>query len=186
MNLFPLDGTIESAVDLTDGYVLSKMLGKCIIQHLFVPQPIHIPILTNRTEDINPAYAIHDLEKNTSPSKWLTKKKSLEAVYRSLFRYIREECPDLSYLALENPVDFNAIAEHDDTQQTIKVARRIPTTFAYLSITNTCIKLLTIFLMAAVQGPRNEAYVTAITTKLDKAAQGEIAIIIQKVVLSDS
>ncbi|KAF8864291.1 hypothetical protein BDZ45DRAFT_669489 [Acephala macrosclerotiorum] len=143
VNLFPLDSPIESAADLTDGYVFSKML-----------------------EDIDPAYVVHDLDRNTSPSKWLTKKKSLEAVYKSLFRYIREECPDVNQLGLENPVDFGAIAEHDDRQQTSK--------------------LLTIFLSAAVQGPRNEHYVMAITTRLEPVAQGEIKNIIEKMISGEA
>ncbi|CZR53969.1 uncharacterized protein PAC_03852 [Phialocephala subalpina] len=143
VNLFPLDSPIESAADLTDGYVFSKML-----------------------EDIDPKYAVHDLDRNTSPSKWLTKKKSLEAVYKSLFRYIREECPDVNQLGLENPVNFSAIAEHDDRQQTTK--------------------LLTIFLSAAVQGPRNEHYVMAITTRLEPVAQGEIKNIIEKMITGEA
>ncbi|KUJ08461.1 uncharacterized protein LY89DRAFT_788841 [Mollisia scopiformis] len=140
-NLFPLDSRVESVADLSDGYALSRML-----------------------EDIDPQYAvpIRDFEtvKNSnSPSKWLIKKKNLGAVSKHLFRYIQEQCQSLNSMALEDPIDFNAIAEYNDEQNTYK--------------------LLAVFLMAAVKGARIAYYVETIMTKLDKVTQAEIASIIQ-------
>jgi protein HOOK3 len=72
-------------------------------------------------EDFDPTYATYDLEINSTPSKWLAKKRSLEAVYKSLLRYIQNHCTNLDPIALGGPVDFNAMAEHDDEQQIVKV-----------------------------------------------------------------
>lgn len=132
-------------------------------------------------EDIDPNYAVpvRELEKkNASPSKWLTKKKSLEAVYKSLFRYIREECQELNSMALEDPVDFNAIAEFDDKTQTFKVNNHQG---PLSNPANNIIKLLAIFLMAAIKGARIAHYVEGITTRLDDSTQSEIANIIKRV-----
>jgi protein HOOK3 len=147
---------------------------------------LDLPILTSTTEDINPDYAIplHDLDANTSPSKWLNRKKALEAVYKALFRYIREQCETLNTTALEDPIDFNAIAEHNDKHQTFKVVAKPPSSTTKFNLTNTINKLLTIFLMAAVKGARIAHYVEGIMTKLDKATQAEIAVIIQEVLTS--
>jgi protein HOOK3 len=122
-----------------------------------------------------------DLDKNTSPSKWVSKKKSLEAIHRSLLRYIRNNCDDLDYNTLEDHVDFNAIAEHDDVQQTVKVATYFDTRNREIDLANASIQLLTIFLMAAVKGTCNERYVGYITERLDASTQAEIAKIIQHV-----
>jgi len=61
------------------------------------------------------------LEKLKSPASWLSKKKSLEAVYKSLLRYERDCCSDTDFLSFESAIDFNAIAENDDPQQIVKV-----------------------------------------------------------------
>lgn len=138
-------------------------------------------------EDIDSHYAINDLEKHASPSKWLNKKKCLEAVYRSLLRYIRNHTLELDYLTLETTIDFDAIAEHDDIQETIKVATYVPTESPLSKLesdlTNTCIQLLTIFLMAAVNGPTKEKYIGNIMNQLDESAQFQIMDLIQKVSL---
>lgn len=135
--------------------------------------------------DIDPHYAVNDLEKHSSPSKWLNKKKCLEAVYRSLLRYIRNHTLELDYLTLETTVDFDAMAEHDDVQETIKVATYNPKK-SHLSqlesdLTNICVQLLTIFLMAAVNGPTKEKYIGNIMNQLDESAQLQIMDLIQKV-----
>lgn len=120
VNLFPLESPVESAADLSDGYVLSLMLGESLNygqQHL----------LTSSLEDIDRQYAvpIRDFEDaHNSPSKWLVKKKNLEAVYKHLFRYIKEQCQSLNSMALEDPIDFNAIAEYDDKEHTYKVVQK--------------------------------------------------------------
>lgn len=139
------------------------------------------------TEDIDSHYAVNDLEKHASPSKWLSKKKCLEAVYRSLLRYIRNHTLELDYLTLETIVDFDIIAEHDDVQETIKVATYFPTKNAgsevELDLTNTCTQLLTIFLMAAVNGPAKEKYIGNIMEQLDESAQLQIMDLIKRVPL---
>ncbi|TVY89586.1 Protein Hook-like protein [Lachnellula willkommii] len=159
INTFPLDSEVESLLDLTDGRVLSLML-----------------------EDLDPAYAV-ELEQPTPSSKWLAKKRSLETVYKSLLRYVRVQCPDLDPMTLENPADFNSIAEHDDAEQTIKVVtyERKP----QLGATDICIQLLTIFLLAAVHGTNKAKYINTIQNRLDLTSQNEIASVIQKMQPND-
>jgi protein HOOK3 len=128
--------------------------------------------------DLDPAYAV-DLERTTPSSKWLAKKSSLEAVYKSLLRYIRIQCPELDPITLENPADFNAIAQHDDAEQTVKVATY--ETKLELGFTDICVQLLTIFLFAAVHGTNKAKYIETIQNRLDLKSQNEIASIIQKV-----
>ena len=107
----------------------------------------------------------------------------MEAVYKSLLRYIRNHCNDLDTISLENTIDLNSIAEHDDTQQTVKVAIFIADSDTKLTaaLTNTYVQLLTILLMAAVKGTNNQKYVRNITEGLDAPTQAEIASIIQQV-----
>ncbi|TQS36680.1 hypothetical protein Golomagni_02859 [Golovinomyces magnicellulatus] len=131
VNTFPLDTEVDSVRDLCDGTILSKMIG-----------------------NISPDYAVHDLVPNPGSAKWLNNKKILEAVYRSLLRYIGDKCPNLDSIVHESRVDLNAIAEQKDEQETIK--------------------LLTIFLLAVMEGPSNRDYIKLITTKLDISAQEEI------------
>ncbi|KAI1007497.1 hypothetical protein K3495_g729 [Podosphaera aphanis] len=137
VNTFPLDTEVESTADLADGVVLSKMM-----------------------ENISSDYAVPIFEQNTGPSRWLSNKKTLEAVHKSLLRYIGDNCPNLDSVAFESRVDLNAIAEHEDPQETVK--------------------LLTIFLMAAVEGPNNRDYIGLITSKLDTSAQEAIKTIIMQ------
>ncbi|CZS88693.1 uncharacterized protein RAG0_00353 [Rhynchosporium agropyri] len=136
-NTFPLDSAVDSVPNLTDGVVFAKML-----------------------EDIDPSYAVRHLEKDAGTSKWLGKKKNLEAIHRSLLRYINNTCEGLDSFILDNPVDLNAIAQHEDVGETLK--------------------LLTLFLMAAIKGADLQKYVSKITTTLNASSQGEIAGIIKK------
>lgn len=71
--------------------------------------------------DIDPSYAVQNLEKNATTPKWLGQKKSLEAIYRSLLRYINNTCEAMEAFITANPVDLNAIAEHEDAEETVKV-----------------------------------------------------------------
>ncbi len=64
---------------------------------------------------------MRNLEKNVTTSKWIGKKKSLEAVHRSLLRYINNTCEGMDAFVAENQVDLNTIAEHDDPEETLKV-----------------------------------------------------------------
>ncbi|POS85970.1 hypothetical protein EPUL_000971 [Erysiphe pulchra] len=152
VNTFPLVTKVGSIGDLSDGTVFSKMLGE--FKKELIINPVNIWLILSATEDINSDYAVQCLEQNTGPSKWISNKKKLEAVYKSLLRYIGEKCPNLDSVAFESRVDLNAIAGQDDPQETIK--------------------LLTIFLMAAVEGPKNRDYINLITTKLSTPAQEEI------------
>lgn len=78
-------------------------------------------ILNPSAEDFDPKYAVQNLDHTNIPTKWLSKKKGLEAVYRSLLRYIRDGCDDLIPIALEEPIDIDAIAQQNDESQTIQV-----------------------------------------------------------------
>ncbi|RDW71392.1 hypothetical protein BP6252_07955 [Coleophoma cylindrospora] len=119
VNTFPLDTKVETLLELTDGYVLNQMLG-----------------------NLDRQYLASNLEKNTAPSKWLSKKQNLEAVYKSLLKYIRNNCQDFGSVTLDNTPNFNAIAENSDIEETIK--------------------LLTIMLVAAISGPNQAKYITDI------------------------
>jgi protein HOOK3 len=126
-------------------------------------------------EDLDPRYAV-DAENHTSPSKWLAKKKSLEAVYKSLIRFIQNHCTEYIETALRDPVDFNAIAEHDDEKQTVQVALQIKTRQLDSHVTDLCVQLLKIFLMAATRNTDPQEYVSRIM-RLDEKDQGRIAAI---------
>jgi hypothetical protein len=66
----------------------------------------------------------------------------------------------------------------------MKVAAHISTNLSLSelesNLTNTCIQLLTIFLMAAVNGPTKEKYIGNIMNQLDESAQLQIMDLIQK------
>ncbi|PBP28105.1 M protein repeat protein [Diplocarpon rosae] len=144
VNTFPLESHVVSVSDLTDGVVFAKML-----------------------EDIDSTSAVRNLENNATTSKWLGRKKSLEAIHRSLLRYINNTCEGMDAFVAVNPVDLNAIAEHEDAEETFK--------------------FLTMFLMAAIRGTSTEKYVSKITTGLDATAQSQIAGVIKQVdVVEDS
>ncbi|OWP00877.1 hypothetical protein B2J93_2570 [Marssonina coronariae] len=142
-NTFPLESHVVSVADLTDGVVFAEML-----------------------EDIDPSSAVRNLENNATTSKWLGRKKSLEAIHRSLLRYINNTCEGMDAFVAANPVDLNAIAEHEDSDETFK--------------------FLTMFLMAAIRGTNTEKYVSKITTGLDATAQSQIAGIIKQVDVVDN
>lgn len=73
-----------------------------------------------RVEDIDPAYSVRDVVNSSIPSKWLRKKKALEAVYRALLRYLQNHST-WNPPEIETPIDLDAIAEHGDVQQLIQV-----------------------------------------------------------------
>lgn len=75
----------------------------------------HVPI-----EDISPEYAVKDAVKNSIPSKWLRKKKALEAVYKSLLRFLQNHT-EYNPNELDAPVDLDSIAENDDVEQITQV-----------------------------------------------------------------
>jgi protein HOOK3 len=114
-------------------------------------------------EDFEPRYAVY-VENDTSSSKWLAKKQSLEAVYKSLIRFIQNHCNEYVEAALRDPVDVNAIAEHDDEEETVKVALRINETQLDAGLTDLCFQLLKVFLMAATRNNNIQKYVDRIMT----------------------
>lgn len=79
-------------------------------------------------------------------------------------------------------VDINAIAEHEDEQQVLKVDS-LPDVLRSCerTLANMAVKLLTIVLMAAVRGSENAKFVKIITDQLDSQTQTQIAKIIQHV-----
>ncbi|CAG8954913.1 hypothetical protein HYFRA_00008601 [Hymenoscyphus fraxineus] len=117
-----LDTKVESLADLSDGLVLSRML-----------------------EEIDPEFAVQNLDTNPSSSKWVVKKQNLEAVYKKLQRYVRTHCVDdtVNNTALEAVIDFNAIAEHEDAGETTK--------------------FLKVFLVAAINGNNAPKFLQVIT-----------------------
>ena len=74
------------------------------------------------TEDISPEYTVKDAVKNSIPSKWLRKKKALEAIYKSLLRFLQNHT-EYSPNERVDPVDLDAIAENEDVEQIIQVWR---------------------------------------------------------------
>ena len=74
-------------------------------------------------------------------------------------------------------VDFDAIAEHDDEQETVKVGTQIHETQLDADLTDLCVQLLKIFLMAATRNNNCEPYVARIL-RLDEEDQKEIAAIV--------
>ncbi|TAQ85140.1 hypothetical protein B7494_g6530 [Chlorociboria aeruginascens] len=155
VNLFPLPNPIDSLDQLSDGVVFWKML-----------------------DDLDRESALKSLEHQSSTS-WLARKKSLEAFYKSLLRYVRNHCNDLDSLSLETALDFSAIAEHKNYEETVKVATYTTTTQPPL-LTNTCTQLLILTLMATVKGSSNTRYIPAMTARLDADSLNEIASIIKE------
>jgi protein HOOK3 len=179
VNTFPLDSKVESVIELSDGFVFSKMLGRSFVFPL-----LHDHGLTLiAAEDFEPIYAVH-VENHTSPSKWLAKKKSLEAVYKSLVRFIQNHCADYVETTLRDPVDVNAIAEHDDEEETVKVALRINETQLDDDLTDLCVQLIKIFLMAATRNGTPQKYVDRIL-KLTADDQSRIAAICKEQEVND-
>jgi len=164
-------------------------MGECISRNFFVPFPPPATkprpgLIPDITADIDPSYAENDLEivtKLASPSKWLNKRNSLEAIYKSLTRYIRLQC-DFDPIALTSPVDFNAIAEHNDEQQMTKVAQHKPNvTKVEADLTNLSIQLLSFFLIVALQGPNVNKFVPRMQKMLDEVTALELKQMIEEV-----
>jgi protein HOOK3 len=98
----------------------------------------------------------------------------LEAVYKSLLRYIQNHCLAYADIALRDPVALKAIAEHEDEGQTVKVATKINERQLDVDLTDLCIQLLKIFLMAATRNQEPGRYVERIL-RLDAEDQARIA-----------
>ncbi|ESZ98544.1 hypothetical protein SBOR_1076 [Sclerotinia borealis F-4128] len=134
VNTFPAGSTNITAIeDLTDGFVFSDML-----------------------EDFDPAYAVKDLPQSTSSTKWVAAKQSLEAVYKSLVKYVNENCDNsVNAVVVEYPIDFNSLAQYSDPTESMK--------------------LITIFLLVALKGPNPKRYINRIQKKLSLPVQTVIA-----------
>lgn len=139
VNTFPLESQIASLTELCDGLVFCRML-----------------------EDLDPDSAPSELEKNAGgSSKWLRKKMCLEAVYKSLLRFIRDHIGDMDYLTTSN-IDFDKMAEDNDVQHAMK--------------------LLVIFLMATLNTSddvKRERYVLKIQS-LDQVSQVQIMTLVEE------
>ncbi|KAF7942692.1 uncharacterized protein EAE97_006146 [Botrytis byssoidea] len=124
---------VNSIEDLTDGLIFSDML-----------------------EDFDPAYAIKDISKTTSSTKWISAKQTLEAVYKNLLKYAHEHCDNwVKAAVVEYPIDFNALAQYSDPTESTK--------------------LITIFLLVALKGPNQLRYIDRVRTKLSHDMQSVIA-----------
>ncbi|RAL61573.1 hypothetical protein DID88_009612 [Monilinia fructigena] len=134
INTFPaVLSKVTTIEDLTDGLVLSDML-----------------------EDFDPAYAVKDLPRATSSTKWVAAKQCLEAVYKSLIKFVHQNCgPWMNAAIAEYPIDFNALAQYSDPNESMK--------------------LITIFLLVALKGPIPVRYIERIKTKLSHSTQTIIA-----------
>ncbi|EHK98850.1 hypothetical protein M7I_5360 [Glarea lozoyensis 74030] len=148
---FPLDPKLEKITDLIDGFALNKILITLL------------PNTSSSPADIDVEYAVHDLEKITSPSVWLANKKRLEAVYKSLQRYLRDNPDCFGPINLDGPVGLNAIAEHNDAEEATKVGEDDSD----------------IIHVAAIKGPSNEKYIPTLINLQDKVVQEEVAKMIQ-------
>ncbi|EDN96668.1 hypothetical protein SS1G_01594 [Sclerotinia sclerotiorum 1980 UF-70] len=144
INTFPATlSKIKAIEDLTDGLVFSDML-----------------------EDFDPAYAIKDIPQTTSSTKWVIAKQTLEAVYKSLLKYVHEHCNNWVKAAVaEYPIDFNALAQYSDPVESTKVVG----------------KLITIFMLVALKGPNQMRYIDRVRTKLGVSAQSVIAVHVETI-----
>ncbi|CAD6443331.1 b4b665d0-393a-46b6-a026-abf72712679b [Sclerotinia trifoliorum] len=140
INTFPATlSKIKAIEDLTDGLVFSDML-----------------------EDFDPAYAIKDIPQTTSSTKWVIAKQTLEAVYKSLLRYVHEHCNNwVKAAVVEYPIDFNALAQYSDPVESTK--------------------LITIFMLVALKGPNQMRYIDRVRTKLGVSAQSVIAVHVETI-----
>lgn len=140
INTFPATlSKIKAIEDLTDGLVFSDML-----------------------EDFDPAYAIKDIPQTSSSTKWVIAKQTLEAVYKSLLKYVHEHCNNWVKAAVaEYPIDFNALAQYSDPVESTK--------------------LITIFMLVALKGPNQMRYIDRVRTKLGVSAQSVIAVHVETI-----
>ncbi|KAJ8071035.1 hypothetical protein OCU04_001382 [Sclerotinia nivalis] len=159
INTFPATlSKIKAIEDLTDGLVFSDML-----------------------EDFDPAYAIKDIPQTTSSTKWVIAKQTLEAVYKSLLRYVHEHCNNwVKAAVVEYPIDFNALAQYSDPTESTKVVGKVRTR-PNIAITNRVFQLITIFMLVALKGPNQIRYIDRVRTKLSVSAQSVIAVHVETI-----
>ncbi|QSZ34517.1 hypothetical protein DSL72_006111 [Monilinia vaccinii-corymbosi] len=134
VNTFPaVFDKVTKIEDLTDGLVLSDML-----------------------EDFDPAFSVKDLPRPSTSTQWVASKQCLEAVYKSLIRYVHKCCDSWVNAAIvEFPINFNALARYSDPTESMK--------------------LLTIFLLVSLKGPIRHRFIDRIQKKLDIDTQTILA-----------
>lgn len=132
-------------------------------------------LIEDNLEDFDPAYAVKDLPQATSSTKWVAAKQCLEAVYKSLIKFVHQNCgPWMNAAIVEYPINFNALAQYSDPNETMKVVQKVRTR-DNIAITNRVFQLITIFLLVALKGPIPVRYIERIKTKLSYSTQTIIA-----------
>jgi protein HOOK3 len=126
--LFQLRRSVDSLDELASGVTLGHIL-----------------------HELDPEFDPSALETSQGTSKYLSNKRSIQAVYKGLFRFIRRQIPSLGYQAKK--VDYHAIAENPDAQGISQ--------------------LLAVMVAVATLGPNNQQYIPRIRN-LDLDAQNEI------------
>lgn len=83
----------------------------------------------------------------------------MEAVYKNLQRYTRTHCldDDVNHTTLDALVDLNAIAEHQNAEETTKV---IPDREHKAAVANLCKQLLKVFVVAAIKGNNSQKFIS--------------------------
>jgi len=98
---------------------------------------------------------------------------------------------------MKSTIDFNEIAEHDDIQETMKVANNSSTYFStqistriltkvQIVLANIYVQILVIFLMAAISNPDESKKVKYVQNlaRLDEPSQFEIMKLVKQVSFS--
>ncbi|KAG8417804.1 hypothetical protein J3458_005270 [Metarhizium acridum] len=133
-HVFDLNQAAESLDELTNGIMLAHILHEL-------------------DSEFDPSH----LESSHGTSKYLTNKRNIQAVYKGLFRFIRQQVPELSCQAKK--FDYHAVAENPEPQGISQ--------------------LLAVMVSAAAMGPDNGKYVPRIQHGLDRENQAEIMQIIR-------
>lgn len=84
----------------------------------------------------------------------------MEAVYKNLQRYTRTHCldDDVNHTTLDALVDLNAIAEHQNAEETTKVI--MPDREHQAAVANLCKQLLKVFVVAAIKGNNSQKFIS--------------------------
>lgn len=90
-HVFDLNQAAESLDELTNGITLAHILHEL-------------------DSEFDPSH----LESSHGTSKYLTNKRNIQAVYKGLFRFIRQQVPELSCQAKK--FDYHAVAENPEPQ----------------------------------------------------------------------
>ena len=91
VNTFPLDRRVDRLEDLSDGHVFAQML-----------------------QDLDPEYDPAELEQNTGPAAWLTRKRNIQSVFKALTKYTIHKDKSGQIDFLPRTVDFRSISDNMD------------------------------------------------------------------------